>query len=66
MGDSLPEPTNAETYAWEEGLKAGGESYLSDYHLLRHKRYSEWIKDVKCSDPLSSYSTSGKKSGNVK
>jgi hypothetical protein len=51
MADSLPAPTNAEIHALEEGLKADGESYLLEHHLLRHKRYSEWIKKVKRSDP---------------
>jgi hypothetical protein len=51
MADSLSAPTNAEIRALEEGLKAGGESYLSEHHLLRHKRYSEWIQEVKRSDP---------------
>jgi hypothetical protein len=51
VGDSLPAPTKAEIHALEEGLKAGGESYLLEHHLLRHKRYSEWVKEVKRSDP---------------
>jgi hypothetical protein len=40
-----PKPTDAETEALEAGLGAGGGSHLSDYHLLRHKRYSEWVEE---------------------
>ena len=55
MADSLPAPTNAEIHALEEGLKAGGEGYLLEHHLLRHKRYFEWIKEGKRSDPRYSH-----------
>jgi hypothetical protein len=51
MAESLPAPTNAEVLALEKGLKAGGKSYLLEHHLLRHKRYSKWIKEAKRSDP---------------
>jgi hypothetical protein len=50
VGDSLPAATEAEIHALEEGLKPGGESYLLEHHLLRHKRYSEWIEEMKSSD----------------